>query len=75
MHNALSRLFFVDEPPHHVIFVPTGHHHHHKPAGVDARAGDPRPPIPQLVTEGEGVGIGKVFDGVINDEHVRPFAR
>ena len=56
------------EPPGQVVLVPAGHDERHGGAGREACGQRVGPPVPGGVADRQRVGLGAVFERVVDDE-------
>lgn len=71
VHDALEAGIlegFGHQATYQVVIVPAGHDDDGECAGIDAGAGHVGPPVPQGLAVGLAVGLGAVFDGVVDDD-------
>ena len=69
----------ANEPAREVVHMPAGGHDDDDPEGrpghgLQALSGRPGPPVPDLLSHGQGLGLLPVLVGIIHNEHLSAFS-
>ena len=64
------RVFFSEEAPGEVVLMPPRHIEKYRGSGSEAGHGRRRPKLPHRFTGRLRVGLGTVFDGVVDNKDV-----